>query len=123
MSVVLDSSVLIDVLRRDPRALRFLSGLAGRPHASEISRVEVARGVRSHERAAAADLFAQLHWQPVDETVARHAGSLGRTYRRSHTGLAVADLVVAATAVLADLPLATSNVRHFPMFADLAAPY
>jgi predicted nucleic acid-binding protein len=35
----------------------------------------------------------------------------------------VADLVIAATANLHGLELATTNVRHFPMLEGLRAPY
>jgi predicted nucleic acid-binding protein len=52
----------------------------------------------------------------------RRAGALGRRYRQSH-GLAVADLVIAATAIELDAQLATANTRHFPMFRGLTPPY
>jgi len=35
----------------------------------------------------------------------------------------VADLLIAATAGQLNLPLATTNVRHFPMFTGLKPPY
>jgi hypothetical protein len=63
-----------------------------------------------------------LSWIAVDEQIARHAGNLGGAWRRSH-GLATADLVIAATVEVVGGELATSNVRHFPMFAGLEAPY
>jgi hypothetical protein len=63
-----------------------------------------------------------ISWVPLDEQIARRAGRLGRDFRRSH-GLAVADLVIGATAQELGAQLATSNVRHFPMFPGLTAPY
>jgi hypothetical protein len=57
----------------------------------------------------------------VDERIACRAGELGRRYRRSHPGLALADLLIAATALELAQPLATLNVRHFPMFPRLRA--
>jgi predicted nucleic acid-binding protein len=59
----------------------------------------------------------------VDESIARRAGELGRRYRRSHHGLATADLIIGASALELGLELATLNVRHFPMVPGLAAPY
>lgn len=123
MSVVVDTSVLVDALRGEGAALGYLERLAARPLASEITRVEVLQGVRSHERERTESLLSTLGWVVVDEVVSRQAGRLGRSYRSSHTGLGAADLVIAATAILADLPLATTNVRHFPMFAELRPPY
>jgi len=67
-------------------------------------------------------LFAGLGWVGVTEPIARRAGELGRTWRRSH-GLAIIDLIIAATALELGAELATANVRRFPMFPDLAPPY
>jgi len=121
--IVLDSSVLIDVLRGNEAATRWLSGVDEVPVCSEITRSEVLRGMRSAERAATESLLQVLAWAPVDEAVSRRAGELGREHRASHAGLGVADLIIAATALLLDADLATGNVRHFPMFVDLEAPY
>jgi len=121
--LVLDSSVLIDVLRGYEPAVSFLKGLAEVPLCSEITRVEVLRGMRSRERPAVETLFQTLGWVPIDEVIARRAGHLGRRWRRSHAAISSADLVIAATVEEVDGTLATANVRHFPMVEDLAAPY
>ena len=93
------------------------------PTCSEVTRAEILQGLRSSERDRAEALFVVLHWTDVDEKIARRAGELGRRYRRSHPGLALADLLIAATALELDQPLATANTRHFPMFARLRPPY
>lgn len=123
MSIVLDTTVLIDALRGDPSAFAWLGELAEQPSCSEVTRVEILRGLRSQERAVAERLFAGLAWVPVTESVARRAGEFGRQYRRSHATVGTNDLIVAATAVDQGLPVATSNLKHFPMFEDLARPY
>lgn len=123
MSVVLDTTVLIDHLRASVAAHDYLAGLDDRPICSEISRIEVLQGLRSAERRAADRLFALVRWVPVDDVIARRAGELGRRWRRSHPGIGVADLAIAATAEHLDALLATRNVKHFPMFKGLRAPY
>jgi predicted nucleic acid-binding protein len=123
LSRVLDTTVLIDVLRGHAPAVSFLASLRAIPSCSEISRVEVLRGLRSDERAAAERLFAALDWVPVDETISGRAGGLGRRFRRSHGGIATADLIVAATAEEVELRLATCNTKAFPMFRGLRPPY
>lgn len=120
---MLDTTVLVDNLRKRSEATDWLTGLAVVPIASEVTRTEVIRGLRSAERAAAEQLFADLDWVPVTESIARLAGELGRRYRRSHQRIGVADLVVAATAQRLRADLATHNVRHFPMFRGLRPPY
>ena len=120
---VLDTSVVIDLLRGNPAAGAYLLGLERRLVASEVTRVEIVRGLRSGERDSAERAFRTLLWIPVDEDVARRAGELGRKWRRSHSGIGLADLIIAATAKELGAELATANVRHFPMFPNLQAPY
>lgn len=121
--IVLDTTVLIDHLRGHEAARSFLASLADVPACSEITRVEVLRGIRDGERRATEALMATMTWIGIDEPIARRAGDLGRRYHRSHAGLAVADLIIAATAEHLGAIVATSNVRHFPMFTDLRPPY
>lgn len=123
MTLVLDTTVLIDVLRGDESAVAFLSELEAIPVCSEITRIEVLRGLRPKEQTAAGSLLDALDWAPVDERVAVRAGELGRAWRDSHPGIDTADLAIAATAELSGRPLATTNVKHFPMFEALERPY
>lgn len=121
--IVIDTTVLVDVLRGFADGVAWLNCANEPPYCSEISRAEVIRGLRSGERRAAEALFAVLDWVPVSEPVSRMAGDLGRQYRRSHQTVGSADLVVAATAQWLAAELATHNVRRFPMFPGLKAPY
>ena len=85
--VLLDSTVVIDLLRGHRPALEYVLGLGAVPAASEITRVEVLRGVRSGERRLTERLLGTFGWFPLDEAVARRAGDLGRRWRASHRGL------------------------------------
>jgi predicted nucleic acid-binding protein len=123
VSVVLDSSIVIDWLRGIPASLAYLAQLQSPPICSEVTRVEVIRGLRSEERARTERAFGEIAWIPVDESIARHAGELGRRWRRSHPGIGTPDLIIAATAERLGFDVATRNVRHFPMFRGLRAPY
>ena len=78
---------------------------------------------RSAERKNAEKLFTLIDWVPVDKAIARRAGDLGRRWRRSHPGIGVADLAIAATAEQIEDTVATRNLKHFPMFKGLRAPY
>ena len=120
--IVLDTTVLIDVLRGHRPALDFLRAIDEPPACSELTRVEVLRGLRRPERDATEALMRTLRWIGIDEQIARRAGVLGRSWRRSHA-LSTVDLVIAATAQELGADLATSNTRHFPMFAGLTRPY
>jgi predicted nucleic acid-binding protein len=121
--LLLDTSVLIDVLRGSEPAVTWMAALEEIPSCSELTRAEVLRGVRSPERARTERLLSSLHWAPVDEAVSRRGGELGRQYRGSHPGLSIVDFLIAATAQLLDAHLVTANLRHYPMFTGLASPY
>ena len=125
MTALVDTSVLIDVLRGTEAAREVLRAelRSERPHASEITRLEVLAGMRPREEAATRDLLAVLRWHPVDGEVAEAAGALGRRWLPSNRGIDAADLAIAATAGLLGARLLTRNVRHFPMIDGLQAPY
>jgi predicted nucleic acid-binding protein len=123
LTVLLDTSVLVDILRASPPALAYSRDLDQTPLCSEVTRVEILRGLRSGERSRADRVLQALRWIDLDEAIARRAGALERTFRRSHPGIGTVDLVIAATAQELGLELATGNVKHFPMFPGLRPPY
>jgi len=123
MNVLLDTSVIVDLLRALPQALAYARGFDEPPRCSEVSRIEVLRGVRSGERSVTERVLRSFRWVGIDEAIARRAGEIGRAYRRSHPGIALADLVIAATVQELGLEFATGNIKHFPMFKGLRAPY
>jgi predicted nucleic acid-binding protein len=125
MSVLVDTSILIDYLRGHPEAADLLERerAAEALHASEITRLEVLAGMRPAEEHQTRSLLSTLRWHPLDEEVAERAGELGREWLPGHHGIDGADLAIAATTTLLNAQLLTMNVRHFPMFAGLSRPY
>lgn len=125
MTIVVDTSVLIDHLRGDERASAALRRWRseGPLNASEITRIEVLAGMRAHEEARTQQVLSALVWHPVDESTSEIAGALGREWLPSHNSIDAADLAIAATTLRLEAQLMTRNVRHFPMFPDLTQPY
>ncbi len=124
--IVVDTSVMIDHLRDDPRAVELLDRVMANGTtiaASVVSRVELLRGMRSQERQATWELIAALSWIDVSASIADAAGTYARSYRDSHASIDPLDFIVAATATETGAVLWTHNVRHFPMFDGLSPPY
>ena len=122
--IVFDTSILIAHLRGDERATRLLLDTPNMERAASVlARIEIEGGMRSGERRSVASLFGILQLLPLTDEIARRAGELLRTYRRSHPGIDLVDYAVAATAELHAASLVTLNVRHFPMIAGLRPPY
>lgn len=123
---LVDTSVAIDHLRGLPEAVELLSSMIEAEElllASEVVRFELLAGVRKGEAEALERFFSALSWVPVGEEVSRTAGELAQRHRRSHSGIDDADYLIAATSLLLEAELLTTNVRHFPMLAGLAPAY
>ena len=123
--ILFDSTVLIDHLKGVEDATDLVSRAIRQEiaYCSAMSRVEIEGGMRSEERFGVRQMFGQLIIEPVTSEIAGRAAELMREYRRSHGGIDIADYVIAATAEARGAELMTLNVKHFPMFKDLAAPY
>ena len=122
----LDTTVAVDHLRGDEAASDLLRRLVEEDEtlaASEVVRFELVAGVRDDELPALERFFSVVSWIAVGEDVARAAGDLARRYRRAHRGIDDADYLIAASALLLDADLLTTNVRHFPMLPGLISPY
>lgn len=123
---LVDTTVAIDHLRGQESATDLLRRLLEEGDilaASEVVRFELLAGVRGDELEALEQFFAAVSWIAVDEGVARAAGALACKHRRASGGIGDADYLIAATALLLDAELLTTNVRHFPMLPDLQPPY
>lgn len=123
---LLDTSVAIDHLRGATPAVELLSRLIDEEEpvvASEVVRFELIAGVRDDAFEALEQFFSALSWVPVDEGITRTAGSLARQHRRAFSGIDDADYLIAATAIVLDAELLTTNVRHFPMLDGLQPAY
>jgi predicted nucleic acid-binding protein len=86
-------------------------------------RFESLAGAREKEVDALERFFSAISWVPFGEEVARAAGALAQRHRRSHSGIDDADCLIAATALLLEADLLTTNVRHFPMITWLKPAY
>lgn len=123
---LIDTTVAVDHLRGDDRATQLLEQLTdeGEPLlASELSRFELLAGMRSEELDTTELFMGALTWVPVDEEIARLAGSMAAEYRRAYSGIDAIDYLIAATASVVGADLLTTNVRHFPMIPGLRPPY
>ena len=107
--LLLDTNILIDVLRGEAPALAWLEQQQ-QPRISVISWIEVLVGCREGESGrvqAWLDTFPRL---PLDDAIALESVRL-----RQRHGLKIPDAIILATARCADLTLATRNSRDFSL--------
>ena len=118
MSILLDTTVLIDVLRGRRRTVERLTALRQHgdvPFTTPISVEEIHRGLRDTERAAAIRLFDGLRIASIGRPEGVRAGDWRRDHASAGMTLAQADCLIAAAAVALGVPLATGNPKDFPM--------
>jgi predicted nucleic acid-binding protein len=123
--ILLDTDVLVWALRGSENARTWIreSREAGPLLTSVVTVAELTGGMRSAERHQVWNLLAALRAQPVTEVIARRAGEFRREWRSSHASIGTSDYLIAATADVLGVELATLNVKHFPMFENLRPPF
>lgn len=107
--LLLDSNILIDVLRGEAVALAWLEQQQS-PRISVITWIEVLLGCRDAETEVVQGWLEAFPRLPLDDAIARESVRL----RQQHC-LKLPDAIILATARCADLPLATRNSRDFPL--------
>ena len=113
MQLLLDTDVLIDLLRKRPQAIEWAHNLPARPFLSGVATLEASSASRSlaESREIAAVLSRSAVLWPTDEDIRRATVEFS-TLRLAH-GIGSLDAVCAAQALRLKLPLATFNVKHF----------
>lgn len=117
-AVLLDTTVLIDLLRGRPEARRRLRALRKAGDLAYVSAVnveETVRGLRPREHDAAGALFAGLRIALLGADEGWRAGEWRRRFASRGRTLAQADCLVAAAALTLGGRLATGNPKDFPM--------
>jgi predicted nucleic acid-binding protein len=113
VALFLDTSVVIDMLR----GADFAPELVRREPlvVSPITVHEVLFGMRPAEEKMTFELFEGLLVVSLGSAEARMSGQWRRDYAKRGLTLAREDTLIAAGAVTYGLPLATGNVKDFPM--------
>jgi len=116
-SLLIDSDVLIDLLRKIASARAFIDAeikVGSYLFCSVISRTEILAGVRPGEEDAIRALFSIVTPVDVDIAIADRAGEFLCKYAKSHS-VGIGDALIAGTAHEMKLVLITRNVKHYPM--------
>lgn len=113
--IILDTDVLIDVLRGRHATKAFLDEVTDRsiPCCSVISVAELYAGMRPEESEATADLLDGLVIFSITRTIAELAGHFKNRMRQRRLDLA--DCLIAATALVEGASVATGNAKDYPM--------
>lgn len=127
MKYAVDTSVLIDVLRKYGPAVELFERLVEEDAqfvSSYVMRTEVLSGMRRGEERGTRALLGLIEWLAVGEPESEAGGALGRRHLRANPGIDTPDLLLAEVAERQGAEVLTTNVKHFrTLFPDLRAPY
>jgi predicted nucleic acid-binding protein len=118
MSVLLDSDILIEILRSRDQVIQSQWNTLTNSHSdilfSPVTAAEVWAGARPNERQAISLFFGLLTCIPVEYRIGELAGEFLRQFSKSHN-VKIADALIAATSVHYHAALWTRNRKHYPM--------
>jgi predicted nucleic acid-binding protein len=118
MTLLLDTTVLLDVLRARQNRRSLLAELVAGGHllaTAAINIGEVYAGMRPGEEPRTEAFLSSLECYPITGAIARRAGSLKSAWTRKGRTLSLADMMIAATAMEHGLALMTDNRKDFPL--------
>ncbi|MBM4466632.1 MAG: type II toxin-antitoxin system VapC family toxin [Chloroflexi bacterium] len=122
MSKILDTTMLVDIVRRKEVALDYVDGVRkteGIPRLSIVTSMELVIGCRDKNEVQKVEkLLADYDALDITPLIGRKAYELISRFSKSH-GLVIPDALIAATALVGNAVLVTSNIRHFSMIEGL----
>lgn len=123
MKVLIDTCVAIDFMRNFDNAVEFVSQLTSQPYVSTITIAELYAGTKTKKKEQlVTDFVKNCLVLDVTHEISELGGRWSARYTPSH-GVDLPDALIAATAEIHKLQLATCNLKHFPMFPELNRPY
>jgi predicted nucleic acid-binding protein len=118
MRVLLDTSVLIDILRNRNQRRELLFNLLQQYHVPATTVLNIAElyaGMRPGEAPGTEKLLGGLVCLGINERAARMGGEFKNFWSKRGETLSLADSVIAAVAVVENCTLLTDNRKDFPM--------
>jgi hypothetical protein len=118
MNLLLDTSVIIDVLRNRGGRAAILEQVVREGAllcSCDITLAEVYSGMHERERRRTEEFLGSLSYVASEPAIAREAGLLRRDWRKRGVTLTLPDMFLAALALRRGLTLVTDNTKHFPI--------
>ncbi len=124
--MILDTSFLIDVLRGEDTVEEAVQTVdeRGMAHVSSVTVMELWEGIHladssENERTVVKNLLTDVRELPFDRECATTAGEINAALQRNGNTIEDADVMIAATALVHDVPVVTNNVDRFERIEDL----
>ena len=121
LTVVVDSSVFIKHWRSKNRAGTLLTELfrQRKVYVSAVAKYEVLAGVSEKDMHEWQQIFEDVTVLAFDEATIDMARMIYRQLKQENKMVSLGDILIAATAMINDFPLATLNRNHFERIRGL----
>ena len=122
VAVVIDSCVFIDYFRsknKENTLLTRLNQQQRKLYVSAVAKYEVLSGAHERNLDEWQRIFEGITVLAFDEATVGTARDIFRQLKRENKLVELGDILIAATAIANDLPLATFNRNHFERIRDL----
>ena len=117
--MLLDTNILIEILKENPVTLEQMQGLKGPLAVSSVTAMELIYGARNKQEVQKIQRFIRIfHVFHLNEDISLKALQLVTEYAKSHT-LDIPDSLIASTALNHKCSLFTYNVKDFQFIPDL----
>ena len=121
-TVMVDTSILIDFYRKTDKSNSIWIKLVREGYAftiSAITKYEIYSGANANQAAFWDNVFRQIEIISLDEDCIDAAVQINIELKKKSKQIALADLLIAASAVANEMPLATLNRKHFERIDSL----
>lgn len=114
---ILDTDIVIWLMRNEKKVVRWVKKIISKDQTaiSTITVAEIYKNIYPEEIEAFDDFLQKQEIIPVSVEIAKEAGLYWREFHKKLSQLSITDCIVAASALINRAPLATINVKHFPM--------
>ncbi len=114
--VLLDSDVVINILKKKEETLKKLNTLGTSEfYISPIVIAEIYAGARPKEIEQIEELFSYFKTVDINTQIGIITGEYANKFRKAFTGISLEDYMIAGTAKYYSLALWTYNKKHYPM--------
>ncbi len=121
MPTLLDTNIIIDCLRQKKETIKTIEQLIQYDHLviSQVTVTEIYAGIRQSELKAVSQYLDIFLRTPIDECVSQKAGHILNQSRKQGITMNYQDSVIAASAIIQNIPLLTNNKKDFQHIPNL----
>ncbi|MBW6534807.1 MAG: type II toxin-antitoxin system VapC family toxin [Mariniphaga sp.] len=119
--ICLDTSILIDYYRKKNKAkTKFVELSKSYKFAiSVITKLEILTGVRDEQRDFWTKIFSKIQIIPLQEKDVEIASEIIQSLTKRNKIIGLKDILIASTAIVNDLKIATLNIKDFERIENL----